>query len=280
MSQELAAVVYGLASGFSWGAGDFSGGFVSRKAKVVSVLFVSQLIGAGLLILLGFLAGESAPPVENVIWSVLLGIVGLLGAVALYRGLSEGTMGIVAPVSALVTGGVPVIFSFFTEGLPTLTQGLGLAVAPFAIWLLSSADGEISLRWNDIRYGLLAGLGFGFGFILVAQMDDQSTFYSLLFSRVSSVILLVGFMLVTSQQELPGIRHLPLIALMSFFNVGGVSLFALATQNGRLDISSVLASLYPAVTVLLAWVILHERLNSRQWIGVVAALTAIALIAG
>lgn len=280
MNPELAAVVYGMVSGISWGAADFGGGFVSRKVRVYSVMFTSQSFEIGLFILLGLIAQESAPPLENVFWASMLGIFGMMGGIALYRGLSEGSMGVVAPVSALATGGVPVIFSLLTEGLPSTQQALGLAFAPIAIWLLSSSGTGFALRWRDIRFGLGAGVGFGLGFIFVDQMQPGHTFFSLLFGRLTSAIIMFTLISLTSQREIPARRFLPIIALIAAFNVGGVSLFALATENGRLDISSVLASLYPAVTVLLAWVVLHERLNSRQWMGVLAASIAIILIAG
>ena len=135
---EALAITYGLSSAITWGAGDFSAGFASRKSGVISVVLFSQLIGAAFLFLLAMVFSESLPPLRDMVFGGLAGVFGVLGLIALYEGLSRGRMGIVAPLSAIVTALIPISFAFFKEGLPRIPQILGLALALSSVWLLTN----------------------------------------------------------------------------------------------------------------------------------------------
>jgi drug/metabolite transporter (DMT)-like permease len=278
-SSEALAVVYGLASAASWGAGDFTGGFASKRSSVYSVIVISQLVGALFLVGLTFALAESMPSLDNLILGGIAGLSGAIGLVALYTGLARGRMAIVAPVTAVVAAFFPVIVGIVSEGLPAPRRLVGFGVALIAIWFLSQAGNGSALRLNELALPTLAGLGFGLFYILIDQVSQAAILWPLVAARIASISMLSLFIAVRRQEKMPATNQLFIVALAGALDAGGNAFFALATQVGRLDISAVLASLYPAATVLLAWLILKERLVRQQWLGVVAALIALVLIA-
>lgn len=280
LTTDFLAIAYGLASAASWGSGDFSGGLASRRGSVYSVVIISQLIGGLFLFALALSLGESIPSVDNLILGSLAGILGVVGLVALYQGLSSGRMGVVAPATALVAAGIPVLVSLFTEGLPATSQLAGFGMGLIAVWLLSSGGDGGAIRARELGLALTAGLGFGLFFILIDRVSQSAVLWPLVAARLASVSFLSILAIARRSWERPAPAQLPLITLSGIFDTGGNTFFALATRLGRLDIAAVLSSLYPAATVLLAWLVLKERLMPQQWLGVLAALAALVFIAG
>lgn len=279
LNPELLGISYGLASAVAWGTGDFSGGFVTKRTNVYTVFLASQAIGGGLLVLLAFVLSETMPPFRIMLLGGAAGIFGAIGLTALYQGLASGRMGVVAPVSAVVTAALPVLVGLFIEGVPPTLQLAGFGMAFLAVWLLSSGNGETRVQAHELGLPVVAGIGFGVSFILINQVSDTAILWPLVSARVAAIALTCVVIILFGQGEIPQRRHLPVIALTGICSCGGTAFFALATQVGRLDISAVLGSLYPATTVLLAWLILREQLSGRQWIGVITALGALVLIA-
>lgn len=279
LTTDFLAIAYGLASAASWGSGDFSGGLASRRGSVYSVVLISQLIGALFLFALAFSLEESIPSADNLILGGLAGILGVVGLVALYQGLSSGRMGVVAPATALVAAGIPVLVSLFTEGLPAASQLAGFGMGLIAVWLLSSGGDGGTIRARELGLALTAGSAFGMFFILIDQVSQSAVLWPLVAARVASVSFLSILVAARRGWERPTPAQLPLITLSGIFDTGGNAFFALATRLGRLDIAAVLSSLYPATTVLLAWLVLKERLMPQQWLGVLAALAALVFIA-
>jgi drug/metabolite transporter (DMT)-like permease len=276
---EALAITYGLSSAIAWGAGDFSAGFASRKSGVVSVVLFSQLMGAVFLFLLAVVFSGSLPPLRDMVFGGLAGIFGVLGLMALYEGLSRGRMGVVAPLSAIVTALIPIGFAFFKEGLPRVPQILGLALALSSVWLLSSSKSEEKKhRFAEFTLPLLSGIGFGLFFILIDTAIQASVLWPLVGTRCVSLLMMSILFLSSSNARVPQNSQLPFIALAGICDVLGNMFFALATSLGRLDISVMLSSLFPATTVTLAWFFLKEKLNRLQWCGVVLALAALFLI--
>jgi drug/metabolite transporter (DMT)-like permease len=277
---ELTAVFYGLAAAASWGAGDFSGGVATKRSHVYLVVLLSHIVGLAGLLLLILLFGESFPTWRDLFIGALAGIAGAVGVLALYTGLAQGRMGVVAPLTAVITAIVPVLFGLFLEGLPQLHQLFGFVVALLAVWLISSDNGDAParLRWADLRLPIVAGLGFGLFFIFIDQVSDNAILWPLVGARAASILLMALLVLWRGRGERPSRTQLGWIALAGVFDVGGNTFFALATSLGRLDVASVLSSLYPVTTVLLARFILNEHLARRQGIGVAAALVAVLLI--
>jgi drug/metabolite transporter (DMT)-like permease len=276
---EALAVTYGIGSAISWGAGDFSAGFASRKSGVVSVVLFSQLIGAALLLLLAVIFSASLPPLRDMVFGGMAGFFGVLGLMALYEGLSRGRMGIVAPLSAVVTALLPIGFAYFKEGLPRVPQIFGLALALASVWLLSfSKIKEKKYRFAELTLPLLSGIGFGLFFVLIDTAIQESVLWPLVGTRCVSLLLMSILFLSRKDARFPERSQLPFIVLAGICDVMGNLFFSLATSIGRLDISAMLSSLFPAATVTLAWVFLKEKLNRRQWFGVAVAMTALILL--
>jgi drug/metabolite transporter (DMT)-like permease len=209
----------------------------------------------------------------------LAGTLGVLGLLALYRGLATGRMGIVAPVSAVVAAMVPVLVGAALEGLPGAVQVLGFGLALVGVWLLSRPERAGSLQLNDLALPVAAGLGFGLFFVFIHQAGDAGTLWPLVAARLASVSLMLAVTRAARQAVLPARPLWVLTALAGVLDAGGNAFFVLATQAGRLDVAGVLSSLYPASTVLLAWAVLRERFTRPQLAGVTAALLSVALIA-
>jgi drug/metabolite transporter (DMT)-like permease len=278
MPSTLLAALLGLTSALVWGAGDFCGGLATKRTSVYGVIIVGDGVGAVLFLALALAFGETLPTLSAWLWGALAGVVGAVGLMALYRGLATGRMSVVSPVAAVVTGVVPVLFSAFVDGLPGYGQLAGFGLALLGVWLISSHE-RVQIQLGELGLPVLAGLGFGLFFVFMDAAGQAGVFWPLFSARVAAVIALAAQALATRQFQLPPRELLPLVAAVGVLDAGGNAFFSLAAQIGRLDVASVLASLYPASTVALAWLILKERIARLQWLGVAAALGAIVLIA-
>lgn len=278
ISADLLVVFFGLLSAISWGAGDFSGGFASKKANVYSVVLFTQVVGVFLLAGSAYLLKEQFPSSNDIFWGVLGGVFISIALLALYKGLSGGSMGFVAPISAVVAASVPVIFSSLYEGLPKLHQTFGFVFALSAVWLIASDSKYTKIQKKDIYLPFIAGIGFGLFFVSMDRVSEMSVLWSLTASRIASVGVVLLFIIVSGSFTMPPRGVFPTILIAGIFDTGGNTFYTLASQVGRLDIASVTSSLYPAVTVLLAWMFLRERLAQKQWVGVFFALIAVVLI--
>jgi uncharacterized membrane protein len=274
---ELSSIVFGLLSALTWGAGDFNGGLATRKSGVYAVVIFAELIGALVLLVIALVVGEPFPSLAGWLWGIAAGLVGVIGLMALYQGLATGKMGLVAPLSAVIGGGVPILYTAIFQGLPPPIQLLGFSFGLIAVWLLSSQDG-VRIRLEDLTLPLIAGLGFGFYFVLIDIATVESVYWPLVPARTVAGLLLIPIALRLRQPLLPVRASAPFVAASGTLDALGNLFFALAASTGRLDIAAVLSSLYSATTVGLAWIFLKERLNVRQWIGVAAALAAIVLV--
>ncbi len=275
---DAASVVYGLMSAASWGSGDFSGGYSTRRTPVLTVLIFSQITGLAALIIFAVAFGEPAPSRHDVLIGAAAGIVGDIGLAALYRAMAIGKMSIAAPISAVLQGLLPVAFGIATQGLPGGLTVVGFGLALAGVWLISQpGSGKISA--DGLGLAITAGMGFGGFLTLVALLSDEALFWSLAVSRVSSLTAMLILAFSTRRMVTPSGKFLPLIMLCGVMDVGGNVFFALAEEAGRVDVASVLSSLYPATTVVLALIILKERLTRWQGVGVVCTMIAIGLIA-
>lgn len=277
MGNALLTVIFGLAASLCWGSGDFSGGLATRRANSSSVVVAAYATGFVLLIALALIVRERLPSAIDMFWGGLAGIVGALGLIAFYSALSRGRMGIVAPVAAMFTAALPVVFIAFTAGLPTLFQLLGFALALIAIFLISRPE-RAKGRPVGIELALLAGCAFGCFFILISRVNHASTYWPLAVARLTSVLFLFIILRLRRQPLLPSLKVAPLILLAGILDALGNAFFVLASHSGRLDVAAVLSSLYPAATVLLAALLLRERVTRIQFLGILFALIAIPLI--
>jgi drug/metabolite transporter (DMT)-like permease len=276
---EVLAVIYGLASALTWGAGDFSGGLATRRVNPYVVVAISQGVGLFLLLALALLLGEPLPPQEDLMWGALAGLAGGIAILLLYRALAVGQMGIAAPITAVLAAVGPVIFSAFTEGAPSQLQLAGFAIAVLGVWLLSRPSGPLG-KPQGIGLAVLSGLGIGAFLILLDQAGTTALYWPLVAARTASLTMMTALVLLNRKAaNFPRRGTLLVVLLSGVMDAAGNAFFVLAAQVGRLDVATVISSLYPASTILLAAVVLKERVTRLQVVGIVAALAAIALIA-
>lgn len=274
------AIVLGLAASISYGVADFLGGLASRWVRATLAVLVSQIVG--LVFLLALVPAVAAEPLTGGAagWGALAGLAGGLGVLFLYRGLGRGRMAVVAPISAVVGASVPVIVDL-AVGDPVGSVTLaGLAVALVALALVSSQpdrSGDGGLR-DGLAEGLLAGVGFGAFFVLLAQSGDGTGFWPILAVRVASVTMLAGIAAATRSVTRLDRRSLWALIPAGLLDTTANLLFLLGTRRGLLSVVAVLTSLYPAATVILARVVLAERLHRLQLVGLGGAAVGIVLI--
>jgi drug/metabolite transporter (DMT)-like permease len=267
-----------------WGTSDFLGGTASRKISPIGVVAVSEVFGLlgpiGVLLVVG---GFGAPT-GYVGWGLLGAVSGTAAIVAFYQALATGTMGVVAPIAA---SGVVVPFAVGLVQGDRLgaAQAIGVAVAIAGIVLASGpelrAPGKSrAASARPLLLAVVAAIGFGLVLIALDHGARSSTLMTLVVMRSASVVLLIGVAAVTGWGQLRvGTRNLPLLVLIGGLDVGANAAFGYATHHGLLALVSVLSSLYPAVTVILARGIHGERLQRVQLAGVLGALAGVALIA-
>lgn len=276
---ELLALLFGLGSAASWGAGDFSGGLATKRNDVFMVVMLSQV--AGTLPLVGFtlLWAGGLPPVKHLMLGAIGGLFGMAGLLGLYRGLSEGRMGVVAPVTSVAAAVLPMLLGSFWDGLPTYPEMAGILVALVAVWLLSRSEPDQPFSFDGLGLPILAGAAFGLYFVFIDLAAVEMVLWPLVAARLTSMCVLLTFLATGPKRPMPPRSQFPLLVMAGVLDTAGNVFFALATQIGRLDVAAVLASFYPGTTAFLAWIILKERLNRTQWVGVSAAVTALVLIA-
>jgi drug/metabolite transporter (DMT)-like permease len=269
-----------LASSLLWGAGDFLGGTLSRRRPAVAVVGVSQALALALFVVAALAVGElgEGMPASAWAWAVGAGLAGLVGLVAFYSALAAGTMGVVAPLAALGVL-VPVLVGVLAGERPSALQAVGAALGVAGGVLASGPElrGDASIR--PVLLALLAGVAFGLVLVFLAEGSEESPLLTLVGMRAASVTVLVVVALVL--RSLGGVRpaDLPLLGLIGVLDGGANLAYAIATTLGLLSLVSVLASLYPAVTVVLARVVHHERMSRVQDAGIVAAVVGVALVA-
>jgi drug/metabolite transporter (DMT)-like permease len=245
---------------------------------VFGVVFISQATGLLIALSLAAAVAEAVPGLTDVGWSVGAGIAGTMGIMALYHGLAVGRMGVVAPVTGVLAALVPVVVGGATEGLPSATVAAGIGLAVMAVVLVSRSPDPGGAR-SGIEFGLIAGIGLGLFNVLISRVTDGLVFGPLTIVRGVEALLIGLAVLASRTAWRPPRAVVPAIAVVGGLDMAGNAFFVLAAQAGRLDVAAVLSSLYPVATVILAAVVLHERVTRRHAIGIGAALAAIALIA-
>ena len=289
MASPLATGAFGLASAASWGGGDFCGGLATKRAPVFTVAAVSKLASLTAMLLLAWLRAEQIPSLHVLVWAGAAGVGGAVGLMALYQALAVGVMGIAAPISAVIAAMMPVVFAAFSEGLPSGAQFVGFGLALVAVWFISRpaapalARGERQPR--GLRLAVLAGIGFGAFYILISQARGTAVFWPLAASQLITLVTVVAVVCAITLAQRRGVFGLPIdvvpvMLLAGLLDAGGNAFFLLAEHAGRLDVAAVLASLYPASTVVLARLLLNERVSAAQAVGITAALVSIPLIIG
>jgi drug/metabolite transporter (DMT)-like permease len=275
------AVVLALASAVVYGAADFLGGLASRRTSAFGVVALSQVVGlVALLALLPWLGGPVGA--ADLAWGAAAGIAGAAGLVLFFRTLARGVMSVIAPVTAVTAAAVPVLVGLLAGNRIGPWAAVGIALALAAVVLVSAEGGLSALRTappTSVAPALAAGIAFGLFFVLLDRTSEQAGLTPLVAARLASVTLVVVLALVGRQSLRVTRPAHGLVALSGVGDMTANALFLLATQaDGQLAITGVLASLYPVSTVVLAQLLLRERLAGAQLAGLGTAVAAVVLI--
>ena len=276
---ELTAVFFGLFAAIGWGTGDFSSGVAAKKTGARLTVFIVNILGfIGVAIALAVIR-ETRPSTPELLWGVAAGAFGAMGFAALLQGLSSGNMASVAPLTAVISSSIPVIYSLLVNGVVETHKLAGFALALIAIWIISNGGEAGRISWQALKIPLVAGAGFGLFYIFIDKASQNAVLWPMLTIRIGAVSIMALLITQGRKWKRPSMTQWPILLFAALFDAAGNGFFTLAVNVGRLDISAVLGSLYPAVTVLLARFVLHETITRWQWIGLFVALTAVVLIA-
>lgn len=267
------------------GGADFVGGIASRTANGVRVAAFAAMVGLPLAVSVSIAYGAEQIGRPDVIWSVVAGIAVAVGVGCFYIGMGRGLISVVAPVAAVTGAVIPVVYALARGERPGLTALIGLVVAFLAVAVVSfapseqHADTDAVVDRNVIVLSLASGLCFGVFYIAFSRVSDQAGLWPITFQRSATTIVLVLLALLLTRGPLVGARRLfPYVLVIAVLEVAATVPLLLALQRGPVAIASVLASLYPVTTVLLAGFVLRERLSRLQIAGVASALVSIALV--
>ena len=278
----MLSILYGITSALSWGAADFAGAIAARKLSVYRAVFYSNFLGLLALFVSLAIYPETIPEVRCIIFAGVAGIFGSISLLILFYSMACGQISIAAPVSALFAAALPVIVGIYTQGIPAPIQFIGFGLALLAVWLISEGGQLLHIdRLFNLILPLLAGFGFGTYFIFMhyAVIGIPSTIWPMISSYSTGTLITFVFVIARRETFIVKRGAWGVILVNVVCNIGGNLFYILALKSGRLDISAVLSSLYPGGTVILAWLILKERISFPQWNGIIAALVAIILFA-
>jgi drug/metabolite transporter (DMT)-like permease len=278
------AVVLSLLAAVLYGISDFTGGLASRRATAVTVLLYSYPFGGALMsLLLVFFPG-------SLDWSTALfgaagGLAGMVGVMAMYTAMTHAPMNVISPITAVLAAVVPVAFGVITGERPAPATWIGIALGLAAVVLVSRTPEDHphgAISRPVIGLALLSGIGFGVYFICLAQPGHGSGIWPVVISRLTSAALIVPIAMLRREARPADGRMrgslFGLAVVTGAFDAGANLFFLLATRHGYLSIASVITSLYPATTVILAGAVLREHTGRIQRVGLLLAAGAIVLI--
>ena len=269
--------VAALLASVTWGVADFLGGLKSRTVPVLVVLLLAQISGVLAIGVVVALAGN-APP-SSVLWAMLAGLFGTLGLASFYRGMAVGAISVVAPIAA-VGAIVPVVFGIATGDDVSRLQSIGFALALSGVALASferHEAGAIRIA-TGVPWAIAAVVGFGGYYVPMHEASEQDFLWAALVFRTTVALLALATWLVMRPPIRPARGHLGAIMMIGILDTAGNTLFAAASNQGEVSVVSVLATLYPVTTVALAALVLSERFDRLQLVGVVFALAGVVLI--
>jgi drug/metabolite transporter (DMT)-like permease len=271
-----------------YGAADFTGGLTTRRAGTIPVVIISQASGLVLLALLLPLLPHASPSRPDLLWGAAAGLTGGIGVALLYRALAIGTMAVVAPTTAVCAVAIPVVISVLLGERPVRLALAGIALGIASIVLVSQQrtveqpeDGHLAsarMRRTGVGTALASGVAIGFFFLTLAQTRSEAGMWPILVARLVSVTLF-GTVAIAGRISIRMPAGMAALAfLCGIIDMLANALYLLAARQGPLSLVVTLSSLYPASTVLLARIVLGERLNLWQISGVFCALAAVVLI--
>jgi drug/metabolite transporter (DMT)-like permease len=277
------SVILSLLAALSYGLADFAGGLSSKRASPWSVALVAQAAGTVLLLAVGLTVGGS-PDGTDLAWGVVAGVGNGFGTAFLYRGLASGRMGVVAPVSGVCAAVLPVVVGVVLGERPALLVWIGIVLALPAIWLVAREPGTPVAQQQGAAVasgsldGILAGAGFGTFFVALAQVDSDAGLLPLTANQLTAMLVIVAVAVSLRQPWVPRERASLGGLVAGALGASATLCFLLASRDGYLSVTAVLASLYPAFTVLLAAVVLREHVHRAQAGGLALCAVAVVLV--
>ncbi len=284
MAGSGAAAGLGLISAVSWGGSDFVGGLGARRAPALLVVIAGQVFSLAVLAALCLSLRIPAPGRSATVCAMAGGFVGALALAAFYRALAMGAMGLTAALTGLLTAAAPVAFSFLHDGLPAPMNLAGLAAGAAAIWLITQrpeaqpeSSARIHAQHNTLLLGAVAGCGFGAQLILLKLASGGGVLWAMTWTRAAGVAALLP-VVAAMRPKAPRNGFLWIGLFAGTLDTAGNLFYMLAARAGRLDVAALVASLYPAITILLAALALREHPTRRQIAGMGLALAAVLLL--
>ncbi len=273
----MTTALFALAAALSWGTTDFLGGRVSRSAPPLVVVWGTGAVTTVLIVIVGAVMGIPDGIGGALLWGSAGGVTVAMGAIALYQGLASGRAAVVAPTAAVVGAALPVVVDLargVTLSPLTLT---GMAIGVLAIWLLTGGDAG-RMGGNGLKYGVIAGLGFGSMFVFLGLAPDNTGVWPVFGSKAASVLL--TSVLLSARGTRPGqlAPHRGLVLAIGALDALATTAYLFATRAGLVSVAAVIASFYPAPTVALSAIFHGEKLRANHWLGAGLALVSLGMI--
>ncbi len=275
---QVVSAGFSLAAVACWGTSDFTGGYASKRSDAFLVTLLAHASGFVLMLALSLGTHAPRPSPSGEIWALAAGALGGTALAIFYRALAMGSMGLTAPIAAVLAAAIPTVYGMTLEGLPHAIGLIGFLLAAVGIWLISRPEARVT-RPEGLCMAVIAGLGFAGFFICINRTGNSSVLWSSAYSRLASLVLVAILVLARRGRHPLDARDGALALFAGALDVTGTAFFIRADQTGRFDAAVVLVSLYPAVTVLLARFFLKEHFTRWKTVGILAALAAVPLIA-
>jgi len=280
------AILLAALSALLYGSADFAGGLATRSNSVRSVLVVSQIAGTLVALIAAPLIGPNSPSLTDLLWGAAAGLGGAVGLVSLYRGIASTLVSVVSPSSALIGAVVPVIFGLAAGDRPSLHAWIGIALCLPAVLLLTATGAgantdsahEKAATRRALLHGLLAGVGFGSFFIAISRPSAGAGLWPLIAARSVSIGVVALTAVATGRSLKVERRTLLTVLAAGMLDMGANVAFVMATRGSLLSLVTIVTSVFPAPTVLLAWFFFRERIPLFRFAGLVMAIAGVALI--
>lgn len=270
-----------LLSAAAFGISDFLAGLASRRLNAYVVSVIGQAVSIIITVIVMIVTEKTLPTSSAVFWGAASGIGSAIGIFCLYAGYAKHELSVVGPISSLIASCIPVAVGIILGDKLGPLSIAGVLIAFPAIWLASSGSGKLSLKslkGTGASYGVWAGVGFALIFIALNRAGSNSGLWPVAISQGSALLILIIFTMVA---HVPTKFSLKSTAAAIFGGAfGGLATIAyfFATQAGQLSIVSLLSSFYPAITVVLAVIVLHEKVTGKRLVGLILAALAIVAI--
>lgn len=274
-------ILLALGSSFAWGVADFAGGMASRRAQVVSVVLVGNLVGLVVAIAAAISEGSPLPRLAEVGWGAAAGAAGGIGLAVLYHAIATTRVAVAAPAATLLGALAPILFGVVIGERPSPTTWIGMLVALGAVVAISTGPGadQRGSTLRSVALGVSAGLGFGLFGILISRTGDASGLWPLVGARGASITVMVSIALVWRAPLIPsGRRTLAIAGVAGVLDMAANVMFLVAARLGLLSVVAIIASMAPAWTIGLARGILREPIGRIQAAGLGLAVVALVLI--